>query len=192
MRFWVVLRLSRKDQLVRNMHRVVRGDPLTNEIHGSIGLSLDNFDADMEMLLAQLNIDTATWALAVYEKELALKTDVSKTIDDRRSLIKSKLRGTGKIGAAQIKIVADSYSNGDVDVTLEYGGIDIEFTSVYGIPSNMEDLKKIIREIAPAHLEINYMFRFYTYAELKANEWTYGAIKASGKTYKEIYNRGLT
>lgn len=182
--------MSRKDQLVRNMHRVVRGDPLTNEIHGSIGLSLDNFDAEMELLLAQLNIDTATWALAVYEKELGLKTDVSKTLDDRRSLIKSKLRGTGKIGAAQIKVVADSYSNGDVEVTLD-NGIHIEFSSIYGVPSNMADLKKIIREIAPAHLEINYVFRYHTYEEMAATGLTYEELTATGLTYEEIMNSGV-
>lgn len=182
--------MSRKDELIRNMHRVVRGDPLTNEIQGSIGLSLDNFDSETALLLAQLNIDTATWGLAVYEKELGLKTDVTKPLNDRRSLIKSKLRGTGKIGAAQIKIVADSYTNGDAEVTLE-NGIHIEFTSVYGIPGNMDDLKAIVREIAPAHLEINYEFRYYTYEEMAATRLTYEEIAATGLTYEEIMNRGL-
>lgn len=182
--------MSRKEQLLGSLHKIVRHDPYTNELFGSVGLSLDNFDEEMKSLLDQLNIDTATWALTVYERELGLKTDVSKSPEERRSLIKSKLRGTGKIGAAQIKLVADSYSNGDVEVTLD-NGIHIEFTSVYGIPSNMADLKAIIREIAPAHLEIEYVFRFYTYAELKAKGLTYGELKALGITYKDLKNRGI-
>lgn len=179
-----------KDKLNRNLHRVVRKDPLTNEINGSIGLSMDNFQDEMKELYDQLNIDTATWALSVYEKELGIRTDLTKPLEERRSVIKSKLRGTGKIGAAQIEIVAESYSNGEVEVTLDHG-IRIEFVSTYGIPPNMEDLKRVVREIAPAHLTINYVFRFYTYWEMKATGMTYAEIKATGLTYKEIKNKGL-
>ncbi|MBX4149499.1 putative phage tail protein [Paenibacillus lautus] len=179
-----------KDKLNRNLHKIVRKDPLTNEINGSIGLSLDNFEVELNSLLAQLNIDTATWALSIYEKELGIRTDLNKPLDERRSVIKSKIRGTGKIGAAQIKIVADAYSNGNVEVTLEHG-IRIEFTSTYGIPPNVDDLKRMVREIAPAHLSINYVFRFYMYGEMTATGMTYGQIKATGLTYKEIKNKGL-
>lgn len=180
-----------KESINKNLHRVLHHDPFTNEITGSIGLSLDSFDEDMESLKSQLNIDTATWSLAVYEKELGLRTDVSKPLDERRSVIKSKLRGTGKVGAAQIKVVAAAYSNGDVEVTLK-DGITVEFVSSLGVPPNIDDLKQLVREITPAHLTINYIFRFYTYGEMAATGLTYEEIAATGLTYEEIMNRGLT
>ena len=155
-----------KDVLSNNLHLIMRHDPLINEITGSIGLALDNLDKEIESLRDQLDIEKATWALKVYENELGIVTDIGKPLNERRSLIKSKFRGSGKIGAPQIKLVADSYTNGDVDVKLDRG-IHIEFNSIYGIPSNIEDLKTVLREICPAHLNLSYTFKFVTYDDLR-------------------------
>lgn len=179
--------------LNKNLHKVVRKDPYTNEMNGAIGSTLDEVNAETNTWLLQLNIDTATWALAVYEKELGIVTDVKKPLDERRSVIKSKIRGTGKIGAIQIKIVADAWSNGDVDVSLSASGgtVIIQFTSIYGIPSNIPDLQGAVREIVPAHLAIEYQYKYYTYGEMKTTGFTYGQITATGLTYEQILTGGL-
>jgi hypothetical protein len=57
------------------------------------------------------------------------------------------------------------------------------------VPAQIDLLKETLREIIPAHLAIDYVFRFFTYAELLATEKTYGEIAATGKTYDDIYNR---
>lgn len=111
----------------------------------------------LEDILLQMNIDTATWGLDVYEKELNIKKNVSKSYDDRRSIIKSKFRGIAKIDKALIKLIAESYINGNVDVDFN-GKIKIKFNNVYGIPKNIGDLKLAIEEIKPAHLRIMYEF----------------------------------
>ena len=176
------------EALNRNLHKIVREDPLTNAINGTIGLSMDNFDDKMNDFVAQLNIDTATWALAIYEKELGIKTDISKPLDERRSVIKSKLRGTGKIGAAQIKIVADAYSNGNVEVKFDKA-IYLKFNSFYGVPKNLDDLKRAVREVAPAHLVIIYEFKYLlirdvnnvmTFNELKQTPFSKFAFRIGG------------
>lgn len=67
-----------KDTLTNNLHKLVRQDPLVNEINGSIGVSLDDFDERIGDFAKQIDIDTATWSLPVYEKELGIITDISK------------------------------------------------------------------------------------------------------------------
>jgi len=120
-------------------------------------------------LLLQLNVRTATWGLAIWEKALALTTDVSKPVEFRRSRIESKLRSQGVTTKAMIKNVAESFSNGIVDVdehAAEYRS-DIKFTGTLGIPPNMDDLTAAIEEIKPAHLAFVYIYTFITHAQLK-------------------------
>ncbi|MED5017939.1 DUF2313 domain-containing protein [Paenibacillus chibensis] len=167
--------MDNQKELVGSLHKIVREDPFIGALTGSIGLSLDNFDAKMNDLLAQLNIDTATWGLKIYEKELGLKTDISKPLEDRRSVIKSKIRGTGKIGALQIKIVADAYSNGNVEVSFDKA-IVIKFNGFYGVPKNLDDLKNAVREIAPAHLVIRYDFKYLLIRDIN-NVMTFDQLK---------------
>ncbi|OPG98994.1 hypothetical protein B2I21_07515 [Chryseobacterium mucoviscidosis] len=187
-RYWGRLFLI-SEVLNKNLHKVIRKDPYTNEMNGAIGFTLDEVNAETNTWLLQLNIDTATWALADYEKELGIVTDVKKPLDERRSVIKSKIRGTGKIGAIQIKIVADAWSNGDVEVSLSPSGgtVIIEFTNIYGVPNNMQDVRSAVREIVPAHLEIQYLFKYTLYSDLK-NELYSNVITL---TYAELLNGGL-
>lgn len=149
-----------------NIHKIMRHDPLTNELTGSIDVALNNMDERIDNFVKQIDIDTATWALVVYERELGIPLDPTKPIEQRRSLVKSKLRGSGTVGALQIKLVADSYTNGDVEVYLDHG-IVIEFRSIYGIPPNLEDLKAVVRQIAPAHLSIRYVIKYAIHNDLK-------------------------
>lgn len=130
-----------------------------NDILNTQGLEFQRENDRLEDFKNQLSVNTATWGLAIYEKELGIKTDINKDINDRRSVVNSKARGNGKVDATLIKMVADAWSNGDCIVTFD-GKINIKFTSVYGTPSNLDDLKRVIDEIKPAHLGILYAFAY--------------------------------
>ncbi|MBE6831069.1 MAG: DUF2313 domain-containing protein [Ruminococcaceae bacterium] len=137
-------------------------------------------------LLLQLNVRTATWGLAIWEKALALTTDVSKPVEFRRSRIESKLRSQGVTTKAMIKNVAESFSNGIVDVdehAAEYR-FDIKFIGTLGIPPNMDDLTAAIEEIKPAHLAFVYIYTFITHAQLKR----YTHAQLAQFTYDNIRN----
>jgi hypothetical protein len=134
---------------------------------------------------AQLFVDTATWALSIYEIELNIPVEPSKPMSERRTVIKSKLRGTGQIDASLIKLVADSYSNGDVAVLFD-GSIKITFTGVLGIPPNMQDLRDAIEDIKPAHLGVEYNFTYITFGQLQDSGKTFGDIEAAGLTFGQL------
>lgn len=129
----------------------------------------------------QLAVSTATWGLRYWEETLGITVDESKSLDFRRSRIASKLRGSGVVTVALVKSVAESFSNGDVDVT-EYPAeyrLEIKFVGTVGIPPNMEDLTASLREIMPAHLQWDYIIVYniwdvvghYTWAELAEHSW---------------------
>lgn len=138
-------------------------------------LEIDDRAEDIEDFIKQLSINTATWGLTIYEQELEIKKDIDKSYEERRSAIKSKLRGTGKADKALIKLVSDAHTNGDVDVTFD-GKINIKFISVYGIPPNIEDLKRALEDVKPAHLDIIYIFNYIIWDEFDIynktwNQW---------------------
>lgn len=121
---------------------------------------LADLDNTLDDVVNQLFIETATWALVRWEKIFGILTDESKPIDQRRSVLKSKTRGAGVTTKALVEEVAESWYNGDIDVIEQPESIGIKFNSSLGIPSNLTDVQKALREIIPAHLMIEYLFTF--------------------------------
>jgi len=142
-----------------------RNSKIFQEIMKAEQIEFDRLAIDIEDLEKQLNIDTATWGLAIYERELGIKTNLNKPLEERRSVIKSKWRGTGKVDRALIKAVVDAYTNGGVEVGFD-GRIIITFNDVKGIPPNLEDAQRAIEDISPAHLAIIYEFAYLLIKEI--------------------------
>lgn len=150
-------------------------------------------------VLAQFYVNTATWGLADWERRVGIVPDEGKPIDQRRSVIKSKLRGAGVVTKSLIKNVAESYSNGEVDVAEDADNFEITITFVgtFGVPPNMDDLSRVLRSILPAHLRVLFKFKYrvyedfttvpykalipYSYSELLTKR-----IEYSGFTYVEM------
>ena len=147
----------------------VYGGPEVRAIQGALDDQVKALWAARDGLFDQLNVETATWGLETWERALGLTVDVSKPYDYRRSRIKSKLRGQGTTTVAMIQSVAESFSNGQVDVIEQPGAyhFDVKFTGTIGIPPNMDDLTAAIEEIKPAHLEYDYIIIFRTYGQLR-------------------------
>jgi len=136
-----------------------RNSIVLNEILSVESDALIERDLTIEDLEKQLSINTATWALDIYEKALNIKTDLSKSYEDRRSVIKSKYRGSGKVDRDLIKLVVDSYTNGDIDVQFD-GSIIIKFNNIIGTPPNINDVYNSVEDISPCHLNIVYQFAY--------------------------------
>lgn len=157
----------RSNQIVKSLHKILRNDDFVIGISDSIGNAFDELDAKVAEYHDQHNLDIATWAVPIYEKELGLGANVNKSIIDRRSAIKAKLRGTGKIGIKEIQLVANSWSNGEIEVLFVNGQIQITFSSLIGVPSYLDELKLAINELAPAHLAVIYNIIYNQYQQLR-------------------------
>ncbi len=138
-------------------------------------------------LFRQFNVESATWGLSIWEKALGIEADASKTDEYRRTRIMAKLRGQGTTTVVMIRNVAESFSNGIVDVIEhpEEYGFDIRFVGTLGIPPNMDDLTAAVEEIKPAHLMYTYIFVYRTNVELKP----YTHIQLSGYSHEELRSR---
>lgn len=151
--------MNSRDRMINHLPSIYHECSEFEAIVTAEGETLDKAELDIDDLLNQLFVDTATWTLARREKIFGIPVNENKPLNERRSVIKSKMRGSGKVDAALLKNVADSYTNGDVDIKFD-GRIIIKFQSVLGIPSNLDDLKSVMEEIKPGKLRIIYEFSY--------------------------------
>ncbi len=173
------------NKLVSYLPAFMRKSKIFNEIFRGEEKALKAVEASIEEVQQQLNIDTATWGLELYEAELGIKTDLSKDLEERRSVIKSKWRGTGKADARLIQLVAEAYSNGQVQVSFD-GAIVISFVGTRGVPPNIGDLEAAINEIKPAHLPFSFRFNYLTWSEFDGFNRSWQAWDDLNLTWEQL------
>lgn len=138
-----------------------RENKIINAIYDVLGAELDKSLYEIEDLYKQFNIDTATWGLAAWEKNLKLTGGSGLTLRQRRARIKTKLRGSAKVDIELLKtMIQDYYDN---EVYVDFDGI-IRFNlplEGYSFQHN-ERVENIIKNTRPAHLgyEIDYYTRY--------------------------------
>ena len=122
---------------------------------------------DTEDFEKQLFLSTATWGLDFWEQMYGIENDESKGYEVRRSVVRAKIRGAGTTieQNAQHKFV-------------------VMMASIIGIPPNIEDLRNTIKEIKPAHLDFEIVFKYNIMKDLQ--RYTHGQLKASGYTHREL------
>jgi hypothetical protein len=156
---------------------------------------LESEAIEMELLhdrisdtLDQFYIETASWGIASWEVEVGITVNPLKPLEERRSAVKAKLRGAGTTTKELIENVAEAYSNGDVEVVENNAtySVVIKFVGTLGVPSNIPDLEKALREIIPAHLTYTLEYTYVTYSEVASIYASYDALAASGLTYPDL------
>lgn len=155
------------------MPNYYRTSKVIDNLNNTNATELNNFDKKLDSILNQFFINTADFTLERWEKELGIKIDNSYDVNFRRSKILSKIRGQGTVTIDLIKSVSESFTNGQVNVTEnnpEYS-FTIKFIGNKGIPPNLDDLKKAIEDIKPAHLAVQYAFTYNPWSYLKTITW---------------------
>lgn len=158
----------------------------TQEVLNALGKLWDKVGGDIEDFQNQLCVETATWGLTLWEWVYNIETDLTKGYEIRRSVVRAQMRGAGTTTIALIKNTSESYVNGEVDVTEvnEESKFIITMVSVVGRPPNMDDLKRTLDQIKPAHLDYEIVFKYNCYADL--TPYTYGQLKNTGYTHEQL------
>lgn len=165
----------------------------SSEILNAETAEIARLDATIDELLLQFNVSTATWGLREWERICGITTDESKTLGERRSNVRARLRGAGVVTVEHIKNITEGYTGGETEVTERFADytIVISFVSDFGVPSNLPDLQAILREIIPAHLAIEYEFNLVTYNLLRTLYANYDALEATNRTYDDLRDGGI-
>ena len=157
-----------KNILLGYMPKYYATSKIIENLNNANAKELTNFNTNLDTVLNQFFISTADFTLERWEKEFGIEINNNLNIEFRRTRIKAKMRGQGTVTVSLIKNVAESFSNGLVDVIEDNTNYQftIKFTSTLGIPPNMSDLQKAIEDIKPAHLNALYEFTYNTNNDL--------------------------
>lgn len=150
----------------------------------SLQLGLLNYQ--IQDLINQAFIDTATWGLELWEEEYGIDTNFLLSYEERREIVKAKKRGRGTTTIEMIKTTAEAFSGGEVNV-VEHNDqyyFTIHFIGIKGIPRNMQAFKDMLEVIKPAHLAYDFAYTYNTWGMLKERMVT--REEAETKTWNEI------
>ncbi len=155
------------------------------ELQKILGTDTDKMELNMDKLINEVFLNTASESLSRYELIFGIKTEPDKPDQYRRDRLITKRMGQGTVTKQFVKNISEQYSNGQVDIEEDSKNyvIKIKFTGTIGIPPNLDDLKETLKDIIPAHLNIVYVIiyntnetiRRFTHQELKA--YTHERIK---------------
>lgn len=132
------------------------------------GDELDDVKQQLEELLDQAFVGTATWGLARWEAEFGIVPPAGQPIEQRRAVVQSRIRGTGTVTVALVKSVAEAYDRGTIEVTEQPAKyqVTVRFVDTLGAPPNLNDLKAAIDEIKPGHIAVVYQYKYITLSQL--------------------------
>ena len=154
----------------------------------SIGAVLDGVDGVLEHTRREMILLTAEDEGLETVETLLTRRPVAANLEDRRAAL-----------AALLRIGGDSFTLAAINDTLRGcgvyalaeetgipGRVEIFFPDVPGIPDGFEELRKIIEDILPAHVGIQYVYWYVTWEELERRFATWGELESRGLTWGEI------
>ncbi|AIY79865.1 DUF2313 domain-containing protein [Clostridium botulinum] len=141
---------------------------LLSKVYEEQQKQVDSTNADIQDLINQCFIETATWGLDTWEKELGIQNNINYSYAIRRSRILAKLKGQGTTTIEAIKNICKSFVE-DVEV-IEHNPqyyFQINLLSHSGFPSGFDTLYDSIREVKPSHLGVSYILRAITETDFR-------------------------
>ncbi len=146
--------------LIDLMHTLVREDPFTLEITKALDSAIEKSNIAATDLEKQYWFDSMTWGADYLASILEIRFPQTATIEEKRSIIEARWKSTGKSDIYLLQAIADSWKNGEVQISFINGKINIKFTGNYGVPDDLESLKKELDNAKPAHLRAVYDFKY--------------------------------
>lgn len=127
--------------------------------------------------------------VAKYENFMGLEYKSGWTLQDRKDRIIYTLLSKNTFTPAVLKEQAKIFTNGEIDVVEHFNNYSftIKFTSVVGIPNNIENFKNFVYINKPAHLNFDIEFRYNTHNQVAF--LIHNNLKS--KTHKDLYDTRL-
>lgn len=152
------------------------------------GLTLDGLAGWLEEVRREGGLSTMQdWGLERMTALLA-RRPVSNTPERLREALASLLRISG-----------DSFTLDAINATIsgcgvhalvaekeDPGEVAVSFPDIPGIPDGFDEISRIIEDILPAHLLIEYVFWYITWVELERKIACWAEIEARELTWKQL------
>ncbi len=153
----------------------------------ALGRSLDFAAARLDTVERESVTATAEDEGLRRREALFLRRPAASTAEERRAAI-----------AALLQIDGDSLTPSAIDRTIRGCGIRaraiemgtnklrVIFPETAGIPPEFEQIEKIIMDILPCHLGVEFYFRYLTWEECEAAGYSWEIVEARGYDWNEF------
>lgn len=156
-----------REWALQQLHWLIQKDPWVQEIMLAGGDVLDKLAERILVIYNNDNFDKLNLdQVRYYERILGLRSDESKALADRRSAIQAAWNVAKKPSLASIQAICDAWETGGIIASYELGTLTLKFIGAVGVPANVEDLKDTLARAVPAHLIIDYAYRYLLIREV--------------------------
>ena len=154
------------DNMLRSLPVAYRTDKWVCDLLAAIQSLDDTQREQMLDITQQLFPGSMTWALAIEERDAGLAS--TGTLEERRTALIARWRGSGKCDVDLIQRVCDSWKNGEISVGFAKGVVVLTFIGAYGIPAPAElaALQEAVEHTIPCHLAVSYLYRYLLVREV--------------------------
>ena len=153
----------------------------------SAGAALDGCAGALETVQREMLVATAEGEGLELVEALLSRRPVAADLAHRRAALAALLRVGGD--SFTLAAINDNLTGCGLNTVVSEGGtgtVVVRFPQVPGIPAGFEDMRGIIEDILPCHLDIVYDFWYVTWALLEGKFPTWGDLEARGFTWTEL------
>ncbi|RGY66663.1 DUF2313 domain-containing protein [Fusobacterium ulcerans] len=173
--------------MIKYISNIARNS-LMEDLFNSIEMQVDIGRKD----ISQYNtytfiIDSTEETISRWEKFMELKPVDNYSLQDRIERVIYTIQAKGIFTPSFLKEQAKIFTNGEIEVIENFNEYHfiISFTSVIGIPPNMDNFKEMVDLNKPAHLTYEIRIRYRTWGELSPYKWK----ELEPFTWDEIYQK---
>lgn len=177
------------DRLIKKVSKIARNS-LQRDLIRTLDLMCEFVKNDIQKYKELLFIAFFNeQQVANYERFMELDYKNGWSLQDRKDRIIYTLLSKNIFTPQVLKEQAKIFTNGEIEIIEDYGNYSfiIKFTSIVGIPSNLDNFKNFIYINKPAHLNFKIEFRYNTHNQVAY--LLHNSLKA--KSHKEIYDTRL-
>ena len=173
--------------MIKYISNIARNS-LMEDLFNSIEMQVDIGRKD----ISQYNtytfiIDSTEETISRWDKFMELKPVDNYSLQDRIERVIYTIQAKGIFTPSFLKEQAKIFTNGEIEVIENFNEYHfiISFTSVIGIPPNMDNFKEMVDLNKPAHLTYEIRIRYRTWGELSPYKWK----ELEPFTWDEIYQK---
>lgn len=150
-------------------------------------LSIETLKALFVDVVHQAFARKADAMLDRWEFELGLPLGRMETVAERQDRVVSQLRAHGTATIKRIKEVVESYNKGKVNLVEDFAKqVVVQFVDTRGVPSNIADLKAMVRLVVPAHLALDYEYKYFIWETWDAKNETWDEFDSLNLTWDAL------
>ena len=154
----------------------------------SIGAELDSCLDELDTLCREMLVLSAQDEGLDEVSSLLSLRPVTTDVARRRAALAALLRISGD--SFTLSAINDNLTgcglNAKASETDQSGVVEVRFPEVPGIPDGFEEMSKIIEQIIPCHLQIEYVYWYITWAILESKFSTWAELEAANLTWEGL------